>query len=203
MSKIFQGITRVELRRLAYDLAVSMGLDHPFDKSSKMAGAEWLRGFLKRNPDISVRVPESTSIARICAFRKSEVKRFYDNLAAMNAKHQYGPTRTYNMDETAVPTVMPSNKILAEKGRHQVGVITSAERGQNTTAVCCNAAGCFVPPQLIFPRKRVTDALKKDAPPGSIFSASDNGWANKETFVHWLRHFIQETGASKQRDAVV
>ena len=200
MSRIFHGITGQDLRHLAYDLAEHLKLAHPFDKSSKMAGMEWLRGFMKRNPDVSVRVPEPTSISRITAFRKSEVQRFYENLDTVNAKHGYGPTRTYNMDETGLPTTMTTKKILAERGRRQVGVIASAERGRNTTAVCCcNAAGAFVPPQLIFARKRLTDALKQGAPPGSLFSVSENGWANKNTFVEWLRHFIKEAGATQER----
>ncbi|KAF0295355.1 hypothetical protein FJT64_007088 [Amphibalanus amphitrite] len=122
MSRIFHGITSQDLRHLAYDLAEHLNLTHQFDKSSKMAGMEWLRGFMKRNPDVNVRVPEPTSISRVTAFRKSEVQRFYENLGYN--EHGYGPTRTYNMDETGLPTTMTTKKILAERGS-QVGVVAT------------------------------------------------------------------------------
>jgi hypothetical protein len=38
------------------------------------------------------------------------------------------PARIFNMDETGLQTVQKPQKILAKKGKHQVGVIVSAER---------------------------------------------------------------------------
>lgn len=187
----------MELRKLAFDVAELMNINHPFDKDMKMAGHDWVTRFLKRHPEIRVRTPEPTSISRLGGFRRSEVELFFQNLEKLNDKHGYGPTHVYNMDETGVPTTVPGRKILAGKGSRQVGIVTSAEKGQTTTAVCCcNAAGVFIPPQLIFARKRMNESLKRGAPPGTIFATSDSGWATKDTFVEWLRHFIKVTGAT-------
>ncbi|KAK0166665.1 hypothetical protein PV327_004157 [Microctonus hyperodae] len=42
-------------------------------------------------------------------------------------------------------------KVLSAKGKKQVGIIASAERDQLTTVIgCCNSAGSFLPPFLIF-----------------------------------------------------
>ena len=115
-------------------------------------------------------------------------------------KHAYSPSRVFNMDETAVSTVMDPPKVVSKKGSRRVGLVTSAERGQNSTAVvCCNAAGMFLPPQFIFARKRHNPRLERGAPPGSVFAVSDNGWATKDTFVKWLEHFVEQTGASPEK----
>lgn len=147
MSSIFYGITMTDFRRLAYEVAERTGANHQFDTSAKMAGLKWTRLFLKRHLDISLRSPEPTSIGRLAGFRQSEVKVFFDNLEGLIQKHKYTPSRVFNVDETAVSTVVDPPKILSRKGAKRVGVVTSAERGQNTTAViCCNAAGGFIPP---------------------------------------------------------
>jgi hypothetical protein len=43
---------------------------HNFCKETKLAGRDWLEGFSRRNPGISLRRPQATSINRITAFNK-------------------------------------------------------------------------------------------------------------------------------------
>jgi hypothetical protein len=68
----------------------------------------------------------------------------------------YPPYRVYNVDETGLLTVQSkSSKVFALKGRRQVGSLTSAEREVlSMFAVCMSAGGVFIPPIVIFPRKR-------------------------------------------------
>lgn len=74
------------------------------------------------------------------------------------------------MDEKGLSTV-PNRppKIIALKGRKQVGTIASGEKGQTVTSVICgNAVGNFVPPLLIFPRVKQNVELMRGVPQGSI-----------------------------------
>ena len=97
----------------------------------------------------------------------------------------------YNVDETGISTVQKPMKVLALKGKHQVGGIRNGERGVNTSGACCmNATGFFVPPMLIFKRERFKNELKDRAPPLKIFGCSDSGWMTKNLFTLWVRHFI-------------
>ena len=43
------GLTTMDLRRLAYSDAEKLGVWHPFSHENKMAGFDWLRGFLARH----------------------------------------------------------------------------------------------------------------------------------------------------------
>ena len=81
------------------------------------------------------------------------------------------------MDETGVSTVQKRNtKIISQKGKKQVGAISSAERGANTTVVSCmNASGLFVPPMIVFKRKRMADSLKVGGPEGCLFESQEKG----------------------------
>lgn len=188
LAKLFYGITPKEIKACAHTFAVKNNLEHSFSKFC--AGREWLRGFLKRNPTISLRKPEATSLNRITAFNKAEVKLFYSNLAAMLDKHSFPVTRIFNADETGFTSVQVPCKILAEKGQKRVGFATSAERGKNITIMCAfSASGVYVPPLFIFPRKRMADHLKKNGPPGAKYFCSESGWMTEEIFIQWLEHF--------------
>lgn len=67
---MFYGLTSKRLRELAFQFAEQNKIPHRFNAEEKIAGKEWLRGFRKRHPDLSLRQPTSTSIARAIGFNK-------------------------------------------------------------------------------------------------------------------------------------
>ena len=102
-------------------------------------------------------------------------------------RDKFPPNMIYNVDETSVTTVQTPKQVLAEKGKKQVGAITSAERGELVTVVCAvNATGNAVPPMFIFPRVRYKDHFITRAPSGSIGTSTRSGWIDEDTFVEWI-----------------
>lgn len=192
MQQCHYGLTSRDLRSLAFQLAEKNKLEHPFNVDKKLAGEDWLQGFLSRHPDLSLRSPEATSAARSRAFNEANVQKFFDLLKGELDKHSFQPHRIYNVDETSIGTVPTRNrKIIARKGQRQVGRFTSADRGQNVTAVICmSAGGNFVPPMIIFPRQRMKAELTDGAPPGTVFSCNVSGWMMLDVFVQWFDHFL-------------
>lgn len=55
LDNMFYGLTTKRLREIAYDFAEKNNRPHRFNKEEKLAGKEWLRGFLKRHPELSLR----------------------------------------------------------------------------------------------------------------------------------------------------
>lgn len=97
-----------------------------------------LRGFRKRPPTISLRIPEVTSAARARGFNKVQVQTFFKLLIDVIKQYNFEPHQIWNVDESGFSTVPSQNpKVFATKGRKQVGVLTSAERGQHFTTICC------------------------------------------------------------------
>ncbi|XP_053685729.1 uncharacterized protein LOC128735260 [Sabethes cyaneus] len=192
----FYGLSMRDVKELAFELAERNNLPHPFNKALRMAGQDWLNGFLLRNPKISFRKPEATSAARARGFNKPSVTKYFDLLKAIMQHTRFEPTRIYNADKTAVPP--KKRRIAALKGKNQVGSITSAERGETITAVLCmSAAGHHLPPFLIFPRVRMHEALKKGAPVGTEFSCNPSGYMTVELFNIWFDHFLKYTRPSE------
>lgn len=200
-AEAFFGFTIRDIRRLAFQLAERHMIPHNFNRETCTAGKKWYYGFMRRHPELSLRQPESTSLARAKGFAKDKVNEFYDLLEKIVDTYGISANTIFNVDETGISTVQRKmQKVIAMKGRRQVGGIASGERGVNTTAVCCvNAAGLYVPPMLIFKRKRYTPELSRGAPLGSVCEISDTGYINSELFIKWLKHFynIVQSGPEK------
>ncbi|KAB0804364.1 hypothetical protein PPYR_01334 [Photinus pyralis] len=199
LANLYYGLTPKQIRQIAFEFAASNNIKHNFNCDKKMCGKEWLYGFLRRNPQISLRRPEATSLNRVLAFNRTAVNLFYDNLEQVMEKHHFLPNRIFNVDETGITTVHKPSRVLAQKGRKQVGAITSGERGQTTTVVCCmSASGAYVPPLFIFKRERMKEGLDRNGPVGSIYRCSSSGWITEDLFLEWLQHFAVFTKVSKE-----
>ena len=125
---------------------------------------------MERHPNLSLRKSEATSAAHTRGFNHVKVEGFFDALDCIFKKYNFDAGNIYNVYETAITTVQSTpSKIIGVKGKKQVGCLTSAERGELTTAaICMNAQGNFVPPMLIFLRVRWKPELLDGAPPGTI-----------------------------------
>lgn len=193
MESRFFGLSTLDVRKLAFHIAEAKKIPHRFSRDKEVAGWDWLRAFTERNPAITLRTPESTSAARARSFNKIQIKNYFDRLSDILSEHSFQPADIWNVDESGLSTVPSKNvKIFATKGRKQVGVLSSAERGQHITVVCSmNAVGSFVPPAFIFPRKNMKNELMDHAPPGAIGLTQEKGWMNSEVFLKWLNHFVK------------
>ena len=54
-----------------------------------MAGRDFVSGFLKRHPRLSLRKPESVSINRVFGLNKTSVNLYFNNLKTVLNKHNF------------------------------------------------------------------------------------------------------------------
>ncbi|KAJ4451687.1 hypothetical protein ANN_03157 [Periplaneta americana] len=194
------GLITYDLRLLAYQWAEKLGKIHSFSKTKGIAGKDWLSGFRVRQPQLALRKPEATSVARAAAFNKVNVGKLFDLLTRVVEENGFTPKKIYNCDETGV-TIVPKHrsKILSLKGRKQVGVLTSAERGKTITIeVCFNAAGITMASTFIFPRVRANNQLMTDFPPGATAEYHPSEWMQSEIFFSWFKRFVMWSRATKE-----
>lgn len=205
MERRLFGFTVSDLRGLAFELAEQNRLTHNFNRETRKAGKCWYYSFLKRNTEISLRTPEATSLARATGFNRVSVAAFFGLLSSELQKHKFTPDRIWNVDETGVSTVpKKKSKIIALRGKKQVGKLSSAERGTLVTAVVAmSATGNYLPLMFIFPRKRENFELLDHAPPGSFAQFHESGWMQKEIFVFWFKKFIEFTNPSAERPVLL
>ncbi|XP_055918616.1 uncharacterized protein LOC129950719 [Eupeodes corollae] len=130
---------------------------------------------------------------------------FFQLLEECIKKYGFLSNRIFNVDETGITTVAKSlGKILATKGRKQVGSLSSSERGQLLTVeICMSADGSYMPPMFIFPRKRMKVELMDGTPPNSWGECNQSGWITKDLFLKWLKRFIEWSSATKDQPVLL
>ena len=84
---MFYGLTTKDCHKLAYETAVANEIKCPASwVEKKIAGEDWLLGFFKRHPNLSLRSPEGCSLARATAFNRHNVEAFFDNYQTLLKK---------------------------------------------------------------------------------------------------------------------
>ena len=141
-----------------------------------------------------LRTAQPLSYSRAVSASRETIQNYFGKLGAMYARLNIltKPMQIFNIDEVGVSIVHKPGKIITEMGRKSVWAISSAEKGKNHTILSCvSAAGFVLPPFMIHPRKRMTEALREGAYPGTSFHCSDNGWITQELYIEWFRFFLK------------
>lgn len=190
-------LTEKVLRQLAYRLAVKLKKKTTFgkNKARKLAGKDWFKGFMRRNPNLSLRKAQGISLARAEGMNRQEVDAYFKLLKEVLQKNNLmeKPGSIFNMDETGVQLNNEPGAVVAEKGTKSVHVLSSSERGETVTVVACaNAEGVFLPPYCIMKGVNKKDEYKDGLPPGSTIKMNKkSAYMNSDLFTDWLcEHFI-------------
>lgn len=204
-SDIYYGLTPKEVRQFAFQYATALKIKIPESwKTNKLAGEDWLSGYLKRNVELSIRKPEATSLARASNFNRTNVNRFFENLKTVLDRLKLESGDIWNMDETGITTVQKPDRVIGRRGYKQIGKIVSAERGTLVTlALAVSATGNSIPPFFIFPRVHFRDHFLRNAPPSSAGSANPSGWMNAEHFFAFVKHFVKHSKTSRERPSLL
>ena len=99
MEKALFGLTRYNVRALAYELAVRLKLDHPFASIRKLAGVTWLNGFMTRHQELSLRIQQATNLSRAVGFNRPQVMKFFSIYKDLLTQNSVDGLRIWNVDE--------------------------------------------------------------------------------------------------------
>jgi len=95
-SKLHYGLSTKTARTLAYDVAIANNITVPPNwNTNKCGSADWLRSFMKRRPELSLRTPKGTTLARATAFNRHTVSQFFNNLCGVQTRHPYPAQNIY------------------------------------------------------------------------------------------------------------
>ncbi|XP_008545945.1 uncharacterized protein LOC103570117 [Microplitis demolitor] len=199
-AQLYYGLTTIDLRKLAYEFAVANQIKRPSSwDTNKQAGVDWTNDVMKRHPEISIRVPEATSLARGMNFNKPNVTKFFNNLQNVQERYNFTVENIWNLDECALTTSQKPVAIIAAKGIKQVGSIASHERGTLVTmCLAVSAIGNSVPPFFILPRKNFKNHFLNGGPTGCTGTANQSGWMQEGDFLKYLEHFVQHAKPSEK-----
>ena len=198
IAKMFYGLHMTDFRKLAYTYAVACESESVPEnwENEQCASRDWYYAFMNRHPRLTLKAPEGMSIARAIAFNKVSVNAFFNAYTSAMEKYAFTADRIYNLDESSLSTVMKPMKVVCEKGTPVASQI-SRERGTTMTFVgIINAAGHYIPPVFIIPRKRMNESFMRGTIDGSKGILHQNGWMNGECFLGTIQHIQEKTFCS-------
>ena len=103
----------------------------------------------------------------------------------------------FNVDESGLNLTQHKGKVVADISKRAVHRVVASEKGKNHTVIPCgSASGYCLPPMIIFPRVRISEALKISAPPGSLIAAQ-KGCVTAELYLRWFHFFLEQIPQSR------
>lgn len=192
MQELGFGMTVLQIRKLAYDLAETVNRQHLLNPDKTIASKWWWSKFKERY-NLCLREPENLSAYRASMANPVIIQDYFQKLDSLLIKLEIKdkPNRIWNVDETGLSYVTKPHKVVCQVGKKYVYKRTYGERGQIHTLVgCVSADGSFIPPMVIFKGVRWSDNLKTNCLPNSLTRISPKGWINSELFLEWFKFFI-------------
>ena len=122
------GMTAKYLMGLAYEVAVAHGI-RKFSDVKKSVGRKWYYNFMRKHPNLSLRSPEPTSLARAARFNREAVYNSFDLLEKLIDEHNFTPTEIYKVDEIGHSTVQIPSKVGSGDGSLSSQVQGSGDGG--------------------------------------------------------------------------
>ena len=121
---LIKGITtrhKLKCFFVVYQYCEHRMIKHPFNHETKKARKDWLTGYRKRHPDISLRIPEPTSIQRAVGFNRAKVDRYLQLLETTlldgDGKTVISEGNVFKVNESGFTICHKPKKVLSRKGK--------------------------------------------------------------------------------------
>ena len=185
-----QPLDRTDVKELVRGYLQKIGRTGRFHEDRP--GKVWMRGFLKRHPNLALRGGEVLTQNRSKSLSQPIIREFYEKVliptfVKCDIKGVEDADAVFNLDEIGFTPNHTGGPVLARRGAKNVYQLApNAVKKMTTVLWCCSAAGRFLPPLTIYKGKYLQSSHTVGGPKGAVFSVSDSGWmeaANFEQFI--------------------
>ncbi|XP_046395793.1 uncharacterized protein LOC124163054 [Ischnura elegans] len=162
---------------------------NPFKDSCP--GKSWMKGFMRRNPGIAVRMSQNLTTTRAAVSKESLCNWFkeVETFLVENKQKEIlqDPRRIFNTDETAFFLNPKGGKVLAKKGDKTVyQQVNSDEKECLTVLITGSASGAVPPPTVLYKYKRIPQEIAENFPPAWGLGRTESGWMTCEAFFEFV-----------------
>lgn len=96
------------------------------------------------------------------------------------------------------------SRIIAKKGKKQVGILTSGKRGQLVTAeICVSAAGDYLPPLFVFPHQKLPPNSSRILLDHCWAQCHSSSWMTHEISFNWFVRFIGNVKQTREKPVLL
>jgi hypothetical protein len=125
-----RGLSIKDVRKLEFDLAEKYKLPHTFNKEKMLVGKQLIQCIYAKKSSTVCSATRGYPLARAQGSNRDNVLHVSDLLGSNIATFGFTPDKIFNLDEPGFSTVQRRpHKIVAQKGKHQVGLLQVANEG--------------------------------------------------------------------------
>ncbi|XP_014211331.1 uncharacterized protein LOC106641424 [Copidosoma floridanum] len=169
-------ITKSQLLQSVQAFCVNLKIKNPF--TDNKPGRSWYGSFVKRHPEISVRILENVNLNKAKVSEDTLKQWFTKTSEYLSSENvlDIEPNRIFTSDKTGISIVLASTK---SKNRNK--------REENIKVlVTGNAAGDLAPTFILFTGKSIPKNAALNAPPDFSFGCNESGWMLAKTFYDYM-----------------
>lgn len=150
-------------------------------------GSEWVKNFLKRNHDLTVKMSENIKRVRASVTRET-VSEYFNHLKT--TLEDVPPAHLINYDETNF-TDNPGNcKVIVKRGVKHADRIMDTSKTSVSVMVAAAADGTLLPPYVLYRAKYVYPGWMEGGVIGAEYYSNPSGWFDSNVFGDWFRKII-------------
>lgn len=146
-------------------------------------GDDWVYGFLKQHPDLSVKVSENIKKSR-AKITADDINGYMDRLEKSLAG--IPPSCIYNYDETNLTDDPGTKKVLCKRGSKYVEQICNTTKSVISLMFCGNAEGHLIPIYVVYKSESLWTTWTEGGPPNTWYNRSKSGLFDTNIFQNWF-----------------
>lgn len=151
---------------------------------ANLPGPDFVRCFLRRHKDLSVRTANLIKRSR-AALSQEIVKDFFDHyektVAGIPASH------IFNYDETNFRDNPGSSKAIFQKGVKYAEQVRDHTKSAISVMFCGSAEGVLLPPTVVYKAANVYESWCSGGIEGALYYSTDSGWFDMFVFALWFK----------------
>lgn len=152
-----------------------------------MPGTDWVKSFLKRQPNLSQRVAQNISHAR-AATDEQIIKDFFDHLQV--ELQDIPPSNIWNYDETNLVDDPGCQKVITRRGTKYPERIRNSSKACTSLMVCGSADGNVAPLYINYKSQKLWSTWTENGPEGARYNRTSSGWFDYQIFEDWFLNLL-------------
>lgn len=150
-------------------------------------GADWVRGLLKRHPQLTVRLSENIKRSR-ASVSHDIINKYFDNLRI--AVDGVSPSNIVNYDETNFTDDPGQVKVVVKRGSKHVERIIDTSKTSISVMIAAAADGTLLPPYTVYKAKHIYPSWTEGGVNGAGYNRNSSGWFDSTMFEDWFSNIL-------------
>lgn len=145
---------------------------------------DWLYGFIRRHPEVSLR--HANNLKRTRASVSQEVaKDFFNRLEPV--VEGVPAQNLFNYDETNFTEDPGSKKAFFRRGKKYCEKVRDHAKNSVSVMFCGSASGHMLPPYVVYKAGFCYEAWCQGGPEGTTYTSAPSGWFDVNSFTDWFK----------------